>query len=74
MSGRLCNAATWPQPTTAQFNRHRAGIVRIYRSAIGRPAHDQEAVPDTDVLAIILRCDVAILLRWHRLRYLSRLY
>eukprot|EP00959_Pyramimonas_sp_CCMP1952_P327422 6854599-Pyramimonas_sp.AAC.1 len=37
MSGRLYNATTWPQPSLAQFNRYRAGIVRIYRSALGRP-------------------------------------
>eukprot|EP00959_Pyramimonas_sp_CCMP1952_P246863 5159507-Pyramimonas_sp.AAC.1 len=47
MSGRLYNAATWPQTSLAQFNRYRAGIVRIYRSALGRPAYDDGADPDS---------------------------
>eukprot|EP00959_Pyramimonas_sp_CCMP1952_P097373 2035488-Pyramimonas_sp.AAC.1 len=30
LSGRLYNAATWPNPTAAQFKKYRAGIIRIY--------------------------------------------
>eukprot|EP00959_Pyramimonas_sp_CCMP1952_P092958 1945246-Pyramimonas_sp.AAC.1 len=67
MSGRLYNAATWPQLSLAQLNRYRAGIVRICRSALGRPAYDDGADPGSAILAAAQRCDVNLMLRWHRL-------
>eukprot|EP00959_Pyramimonas_sp_CCMP1952_P359355 7524439-Pyramimonas_sp.AAC.1 len=74
MSGRLYDAATWPQHTWAQFNRYRDGTIKTYRSALGKPAYDDGAEPASAILAAACKCAVDSMMRWHRLRYLSCLY
>eukprot|EP00959_Pyramimonas_sp_CCMP1952_P437949 9168833-Pyramimonas_sp.AAC.1 len=73
LAHRLYTSSTWPTLSTAQVASLDDDITRMYRAVLKQPRKDNAALHNSYIRAQVLKADISIYIRAHRLRLFGRL-